>query len=332
VGGVRQQGKSPPTEKKKTDQERKRMLGCSRTDKSLGEAETELLSDNALLALCEGEALLSVVLVLCASLCLLLVESRVLADLLVSVLVDLLEVVGLDSLLLVARELLVVLLRILLEKGLHVLSDMSAKDVLAEDLLVDRLLLSVIADKATLAVGDDDTSVKSALHGTKDTSASACADKTDIEKSAERTALVELLEAVEGSTGGLLDTRIELVDVDLLGSTAGDKKTSGIGSSIVGKAELDAIAGELVGVGSDKDVVTVDAGVDDLADDVAVGETDDKTVLGRVVLVLVLGDELAALTVVSLALTTTTEGGLETLEVSLVLLDLLERHVGLVCV
>jgi hypothetical protein len=179
-------------------------------------------------------------------------------------------------------------------------------------------------------VRDDDTTVESTLHGTKDTGTSAGTDKTNIKKSTERTTLVELLEAVEGSTSGLLDTRIELVDLDLLSGTTGNKKTSGIGSSIVGKTKLDAITRKLVGVGSDKDVITVDARVDDLADDVAVGETDNKTVLGRVVLVLVLSDELATLTVVSLTLTTTTEGGLVALEVSLVLLDLLERHVGLV--
>lgn len=299
----------------------------SRTDESLGEAETELLGDNTLLALCKSETLLAVVLVLGTSLGLLLVEGGVLADLLVGGLVHLLEILGLDALLLVAGELLVVLLGVLLEKGLHVVSDVSAKDVLAEDLLVDSLLLSVVTDKAALAVRDDDTTVESTLHGTKDTGTSAGTDKTNIKKSTERTTLVELLEAVEGSTSGLLDTRIELVDLDLLSSTTGNKKTSGVGSSVVGETKLDAIARKLVGVGSDKDVITVDARVDDLADDVAVGETDNKTVLGRVVLVLVLSDELATLTVVSLALTTTTEGGLVALEVSLVLLDLLERHV-----
>jgi len=202
----------------------------------------------------------------------------------------------------------------------------ATEDVLAENLLVKALLLGVETDKTALAVGDDNTTVESTLHGAEDTGTSAGADKTDIKKSAERTTLVQLLEAVEGSTGGLLNTRIELVDVDLLCNTAGNKEASGIGSSVVGETKLDAIAGELVGVGSDKDVITVDARVDDLADDVAVGETDNKTVLGRVVLVLVLSDKLAALTVVSLALTTTTEGSLVALEVSLVLLNLLERH------
>ena len=96
-------------------------------------------------------------------------------------------------------------------------------------------------------------------------------------------------------------------------------------SSVVGETELDAIAGELVGVGGSEDEVTDDLGVDDLADDVLVGEADDKTVLGSVVLVLVLGHEATTGKVVSLALTTTTETSLVTLEVSLVLLNLLEH-------
>jgi hypothetical protein len=40
-----------------------------------------------------------------------------------------------------------------------------------------------------------------------------------------------------------------------------------------------------------EDLVTANLGVDDLADDVLVGEADDEAVLGRVVLVLRLGDQ-----------------------------------------
>jgi len=65
---------------------------------------------------------------------------------------------------------------------------------------------------------------------------------------------------------------------------------------------LDTVLGELVAVGSGQDVVTLDLGVDDLGDDIAVGEADDKAVLGAVVLVLGLGDQALASIVVSLAL------------------------------
>jgi hypothetical protein len=54
-----------------------------------------------------------------------------------------------------------------------------------------------------------------------------------------------------------------------------------------------------------EDLVAVDLGGDDLGDDVAVGEADNQTVLGGVVLVLGLGDEALAGVVVGLTRTTT---------------------------
>jgi hypothetical protein len=67
---------------------------------------------------------------------------------------------------------------------------------------------------------------------------------------------------------------------------------------------LDAVGLELVGVGSAEDLVASDLGGHDLHDDVAVGETDDEAVLGRIVLVLGLGDETLTGIVVGLSLTT----------------------------
>jgi hypothetical protein len=44
-------------------------------------------------------------------------------------------------------------------------------------------------------------------------------------------------------------------------------------------------------LGGHEDLVAANLGVDDLADDVLVGEADDEAVLGRIVLVLRLGDQ-----------------------------------------
>lgn len=63
-------------------------------------------------------------------------------------------------------------------------------------------------------------------------------------------------------------------------------------------------------VGSAEDLVTGDLRVDDLSDDVAVGETNDHAVLGRIVLVLGLGDQALTGIVVGLTLTTTAVLGL----------------------
>ena len=54
---------------------------------------------------------------------------------------------------------------------------------------------------------------------------------------------------------------------------------------------VDAIALELMCVGCAEDLVPSYLGCDDLADDIAVGEADDKAVLGSVVFVLGLADE-----------------------------------------
>jgi len=292
----------------------------------LGETKTKLLGSDTLLALSKSETSGAELLVALDSLLLLLGEGGISTDSLVSILVDLLELVGVDALLLVAAELTVISLRILLKKLLHVVSNVTTEDVLAENLGVELVLLIVPTNKTTLAVWDVDATVKSTLHSSEDTAASGGAVKTDIEKGLEGTTLVELLDGTERSTSGFLDTRIELIHAELLVETTSNKKTSSISSSVVGETKLDAIARKLVRVSGSHDVITIDAREDDLADAVAVGETNDKTVLGGVVLVLVLDHKTETLVIISLALTATTVLGLEALEVSLVLKNLLERH------
>jgi hypothetical protein len=72
--------------------------------------------------------------------------------------------------------------------------------------------------------------------------------------------------------------------------------------SPVGQTTLNAKAGKFVSVSSGENVVTLELSIDDLADDVSVGETDDKSVLGGVVLVLGLNNQALASIVVSLSL------------------------------
>lgn len=73
---------------------------------------------------------------------------------------------------------------------------------------------------------------------------------------------------------------------------------------------LDTVGLELVGVSSAEDLIAGDFGCDDLNDDVAVGETDDQAVFGRVVLVLGLGDKTLPGVVVGLTRPTTLVLGL----------------------
>jgi hypothetical protein len=66
-----------------------------------------------------------------------------------------------------------------------------------------------------------------------------------------------------------------------------------------------------VGIGGAKDFVSTELRSDKLADDVSVGESNDKTVLGRVVFVLGLSDEALAGVVVGLACSSALVLGLE---------------------
>jgi hypothetical protein len=67
---------------------------------------------------------------------------------------------------------------------------------------------------------------------------------------------------------------------------------------------FDAISLEFVGVGGAEDLVTSDLGGHDLHNNVTVGEANDETVLGRIVLVLGLGNEALASVVIGLSNTT----------------------------
>lgn len=233
----------------------------------------------------------------------------VVTDLLVGLGEDLLDLSGLDLVLDVLLELRLVALLIVVGKTLHVLSDVAADNVVAEGLGIELLRLDVETGEAVLRVGDEDTTVGGTLHGTEDTVTSGGTDKTNVEEGLEGTAL-----AIVGLNGlgelvltvGLLDTSEVTVDTELLERTAGQQETSGVGGSPVGQTLGDTVALQLVRVSRGQDLVTRDLRVDDLSDDVAVGETDDHAVLGRIVLVLGLGDQALAGIVVGLTLTATT--------------------------
>jgi hypothetical protein len=68
-----------------------------------------------------------------------------------------------------------------------------------------------------------------------------------------------------------------------------------------------------------QDAVTINKTIDHLTNHLLIREPNDKTILGSLVLVLGLDDELAALAVIRFALATTTKLDLETTKVRLTL-------------
>lgn len=222
----------------------------------------------------------------------------------VDLLVELLESVGLNIVIDVALELGLVALLIVIGEGLHVLSDVTTEDVLAEGLGIELLGLDIVTWETLLGVWNEDASVGSTLEGTEDTGTGGGAGKTDIKESLEWAAGLIILSSGLGEgelSVSLLNTGELLVHAELLEDTAGEEETSAVGSGPVGKTVLEAVSLQLVGVGSGEDLVTGDLGGDDLGDDVAVGEADNKTVLWSIVLVLGLGDEALASIVVGLS-------------------------------
>jgi hypothetical protein len=103
-------------------------------------------------------------------------------------------------------------------------------------------------------------------------------------------------------TIGLSETFVLVSKTELGEDTTGQKETSGIGSSPVGQTTLDTESGKFVSVSGSKNEIALELGIDDLTDDVLVGETDDHSVLGRVVLVLGLNDKSLSGIVVGLTL------------------------------
>lgn len=193
-------------------------------------------------------------------------------------LVSLLETLSIKIIVEVTLELRLVALLIVVGKSLHVLSNVATEDVLAESLGIKLLALNVVTREALLGVGDVETTVRGTLHGTEDTGTSGSAGETDIEETLEWPALftvnVRSLGELEFSVS-LLNTSESLIDAKLLESTTGDEKTSAVSGSPVGETVADTVGLEFVGVCGDEDLVTDNLRGDDLADDVALGETDD---------------------------------------------------------
>jgi hypothetical protein len=163
----------------------------------------------------------------------------------VCVLVQLLKTVSLDVVLDVAAELRLVALLVVVGEGLHVLSDVTTKDVLAEGLGVELLAFHVVSGETVLGVGNEDTTVRATLHGTENTGTGGGTGETDIQEDLEWAALlaINLGGLGEGElTVSLLNTDKVLVKLELLEDTAGKKETGGVGGGPVGKTMGDAVS------------------------------------------------------------------------------------------
>lgn len=149
--------------------------------------------------------------------------------------------------------------------------DVSTEDVAAEGLSLELLALSVVSNETGHGVGDVQTTISSSLHGSENLASSAGLSETNIQETLEGASVT-----IDGGNVVVLSVDVVVsgvlgVHVELLQDTASNQQTSGIGSSIVGVANGETISGELMAIGGSKDEVSLDLGVDDLADGVLVG-------------------------------------------------------------
>lgn len=249
------------------------------------------------------------------------------SDSVVALLVHGLESLAVDAGLDVLRELLGVGLLVVLLQLLHVLSDVATENVFAVGFGVEVVLLVIVAWESLGGVWDVEATVDGSLEGAEDLVAGGGSGETGVQEASEWTwAIIGWLHVVL-VTIDLLLTLVELVELHLLQQSSREEKTGAVVSSVVLESDGDAELGELVGVGGADDNVTAHSRVDDLADDISVGGSYDKSVFWGVELVLVLSAEASSGLVVGLAFLSSSEFWLESLEVGLVLLDL-DQPVG----
>jgi len=193
------------------------------------------------------------------------------------------------------------------------------------------LSITVITRETLLGVRNIETTIGGTLQGTEDTATSGGSLASDIQKASERALVfVDLINEVllllvfsgDNLSIDLSVTLVNIIESKLLKKTTSTKKTGAVSSGVVLQANSQSVSWQLSGSGLSKDTITIDQGVCNLADNLTVGETNDKAVFWGLVLVLVLGTKTLTLTVVGLSLATTAKFDLVTAEVSPVLLNL----------
>ena len=262
----------------------------------------------------------------------LLVESGGLADTFVGLSVKGLDIVHLGGLQALSPlgELLVEVFLALFLEFLHVVVDMDTEDAVSVDFsFVSVVLVFILVGTGeTLGVvGDVQTTVNGSLEGTEDSVTSGGGHQTDVQDGLEGVLAIHVV--VDHGVVFTVDFSLAfvlLVQFVFLEESAGAEETGGISGGIVGQTAGDSVLLEFAGLGLGNDLVTFKSGKDNLANDLVGGDTGHESILGSVVFILVLHGETLAGIIISLAFSSSSEFGLEALEVGVVLVDFDENH------
>jgi hypothetical protein len=208
---------------------------------------------------------------------------------------------------------------------------MSSEDAFTVHIGIILLGITIISRETLVRVWDVQSTIGGTLQGTEDTAPGRGGLDTNIQKSAEGALIfIDLIDVVGSLTNGGRDDSsinfiisfIDIIKSNLLEETTGTKKTGAVSSGVVLKSNTQSITGQLVGASRSQNPVSINKRVCNLANNLFVGETNNETVFGRLVLVLSLTAKTLALTVVGLSLAATTELDLVPLEVRFGFLEL----------
>jgi hypothetical protein len=197
---------------------------------------------------------------------------------------------------------------------------MSSEDTFAVHIGIVLLGITIVARESLFGVRDVQTSVGSTFECAKDTASGGGGFASYVKEGAEGAlVLVDFVYKVGGFTHFGFDNIsinfgvafVHIVKANLLEETTSTEESGAVGGGVVLKTDLESVAGELVRTGRGQDAISIDERVDNLANDLLVGETNDEAVFGRLVFVLGLAAETLALTVVGAAFATTAKFDLE---------------------
>lgn len=102
--------------------------------------------------------------------------------------------------------------------------------------------------------------------------------------------------------------------------SSGEEETSGIGSRVIGKGGGKTEFFEFSGVSLAHDLVSSELGVHDLADNFGAGKSNNKSIFSGVIFILFLGHKSLSSVVIGFSFSSSSEFGLESLEVSIILI------------
>jgi hypothetical protein len=161
---------------------------------------------------------------------------------------------------------------------------MTTKDILFEDLRIQRLRFHIVSGEALFVMWDEDASVARALQGTENSAPCARASETNIEVRLEWAWCILIVKWLGQFKlpVRLCNPLVLISEAECSESTAGDKETSCVSGTPVGQAVVDAVAGKLFRGCSRKNKVSLQACVHNLDDDLLIREPNDQTVLGGI--------------------------------------------------